>query len=642
MCGVTGIFNYREQQPVDRPLAARMKDALLHRGPDDEGAYFLDQAGVYLGHRRLSIIDLAAGQQPMSNEDGTVWIVFNGEIYNFRDLRSELESLGHCFKTRSDTETIIHAYEQWGFAAMARLNGMFGFAIWDESQRALVLARDPFGVKPLYYWDNGHSLAFGSEIKAILHHPAVERTIDFDSLSAFLTLTFVPSPKTAFAGIYKLPPGHALICTVEGVRLRRFYRITPEIAAHRSEEDLSEELRHKIAVAIKRQMVADVPIGAMLSGGVDSSTLATVMTEIAGQPIKTFTVGFAGDFKQNELETARVEAQRIGSQHTDLVVSSKDYLELLPRSIWHLEEPVATGSILAYYMICKLAREQVKVVLTGQGADEPFAGYPRHLGERYGAWYRVLPAVVRHGLVAPIIERLPRKERLKRAVRSLGIADPQKRMLSVYSTIDASLKQRLFRNGYLQRENGAISDAVRLWQSDVVDLDSLSQMLYVDARLSLPDNLLMYGDKMSMAVSLEARVPYLDLELMRFVESIPPGLKIKGRTQKYLLKKAVSKWISDDVINRRKIGFHTPVDDWFQRDLRSDFAERLLAPGSACTTYFRPETIREMLNDHQHRRQDYKRILFSLLTFEIWHDQFIRPARWAPKHEQMVALPLKP
>jgi len=626
MCGICGIYNYKTGEPAPERLIRAMVASIIHRGPDDNGFHFDGALG--LGLRRLSIIDLVGGKQPISNETGTVWIVSNGEIYNFQDLRRELEAFGHTFKTRSDTEVIVHAYEQWGLDALPRLNGMFGLALWDTAQRQLVLARDPFGVKPLYYWDDGRTLVFGSEIRAILCHPDVKREVDLEALDEFLTLTFVPSPRTAMAGIRKLLPGHALVCTVQGAQQHRFHRVIPQLLTERTEADLIDELRERIVMAVKRQMVADVPVGAMLSGGVDSSTVATIMTELSGGPIETFTVGFEGSFSQNELRPARAMAQRIGSQHHEVIISADEYADFLPRSIWYLEEPVATASTLAFYKVCQLARQHVKVVLTGQGADEPFAGYPRYLGERYSGLYRALPGAVRNGLIVPLVERLPRNERLKRAVRSLHVDDPLERMVAVYTILDAPLKHRLYRDGLMPEDRGRDCDAVRLWQSDVIGLDGLSQMLYVDARLSLADNLLMYGDKMAMAVSLEVRVPFLDLELMALVESIPPGLKIRGRTQKYILKKAVSKWVPSEVITRKKIGFATPVDEWFRRDLRAEIKDRLLAPGSACRAYFQPDTIRKMLDDHQIGRQDYKRALFSLLTFEIWHEQFIKPSRW--------------
>lgn len=627
MCGITGVFNYREKLPVDKSLLERMNRAIRHRGPDDDGSYFMDEAGVALGHRRLSIIDLDSGQQPMTNEDGKLWIVYNGEIYNFGELRKELESHGHVFRTDCDTETILHGWEQWGLDGLPRFNGMFAFALWDETERRLVLARDPFGIKPIYYWDDGSTLLFGSEIKAILEHPKVKRAVDIEGLDQFLTLTFVPSERTAFKGIKKLRPGFVLECDERGVRARRFYEVIPSMITGRSEADLIDELRDRIEAAVRRQMISDVPVGAMLSGGVDSTTIAALMTEITGEPIDTFTVGFSGDFDENELEFARITSRRIGSRHHDLEISAAEYDEFLPRSIWSLEEPVATASTLAFFKVCELAREHVKVVLTGQGADEPFAGYPRHLAERYGGLYRTIPRPVRDGLIAPLVRALPRNEQLKRAVRSHTISSAAERLLEVYTIFDSGLKARLYPGGRMSEAPANGCASIDLWQADVAELDSFTQMLYIDSRFSLSDNLLLYSDKMAMAVSLEARVPFLDLDLMKFVESLPPGLKVKGKTQKYLLKKAVSKWIPDDVIRRRKVGFSTPIDRWFRSELGATIRDRLLDPGSACAEYFNLAELERMLEDHRCGRQDYKRALFSLLTFELWHGQFIKPSR---------------
>ena len=627
MCGIAGVVNYQSGQPVNRGLAADMLDIIRHRGPDDEGTYFCDEGGAYLGHRRLSIIDLTTGHQPMTNEDGTVWTVFNDEIYNFSDLRKELLARGHKFETTSDTETILHGYEEWGLDVLPRLNGMFGLALWDERKRSLVLPRDPYGVKPVYYWDSGKTLVFGSEIKPLLLHPEIERKINPSSLTTFLSWTYVPSPMTVFEGIFKIPPGHALVCQKGATRLVRFYKSNPEPLEQRSEKAIVSELQDRIDAAVSRQMIADVPVGAMLSGGVDSSTVASLMTKHANRSIKTFTVGFEGDFEGNELEPAREMAASLDCDHHDVVVSMSEFYDFLPHSIWHLEEPIATASTLPYYMVCKLASEHVKVVLTGQGADEPFAGYPRHRGERFGMLYRVLPRWLRNGVIAPLVERLPRNEQAKRAVRALAISDPVDRFTHVYDTTDDKLRRRLLFDG-APCLPPALHDTIRLWQSDVVNWDGVAQMLYVDARMPLADNLLMYGDKMAMAVSLEARVPFLDLELMDYVERLPSKLKLGFGRQKHVLKEAVSKWIPAEVINRPKLGFATPLDRWFQGDLRHIIEERLLGTGSGCSQYFQLDTVRQMLDDHFHRRQDYKRPLFSLLTFEVWHELFITPARW--------------
>jgi asparagine synthase (glutamine-hydrolysing) len=623
MCGICGVCNYGMGEPVAQDIVASMTACLLHRGPDDEGFHFDREVG--LGMRRLSIIDLAGGAQPISNETGSVTTVFNGEIYNFQELTRDLESHGHAFKTRSDTEVLVHAYEQWGIDFLARLNGMFGLAVWDSERRRLVLARDPFGVKPLYYGDDGRSLIFGSEIRSICAHPSVQRSVDPVALDQYLALSFVPSPRTMFEGIRKLAPGHALVCSASGPTDYRYHRVIPETSGG-DERELVEQVRSAIEQAVRRQMVADVPVGALLSGGVDSSTVATLMSRLTDVPVDTFTVGFSGDFARNELEPARAVAAHLGTRHHEVEISAAGFAEFLPTSIWHLEEPISTSSTLPYYKLCELARQHVKVVLTGQGADEPFAGYPRYVGERYGSLYRALPQTLRQVALAPAIEALPRAHRMKRAVRSLGLEEPLERITKIYTLVHAPLRERLYRETVPAARS---LEAVAAWQSEVAHLDPLSQMLYVDARLSLPDNLLIYGDKLSMAVSLEARVPFLDLELMRLVESIPPGMKIRGRTTKHILKRAVREWLPSGVLARPKIAFETPVDGWFQDQLRGELEGRLLAPGAACGIYFEPKVLREIISDHRRRREDYSRLLFSLLTFEIWHELYIEPSSLA-------------
>ncbi len=621
MCGICGVYHYRHGEPVDQALVHEMTEVITHRGPDDDGFHFDRNLG--LGMRRLSIIDLAGGAQPIAGDSGAR-VVFNGEIYNFRELRSVLEAHGHYFRTHSDTEAIVRGFEQWGVSVLERLNGMFGIALWDEGHRTLMLARDPYGIKPLYYRDDGDSLVFGSEIRSILCSPGVRREIDENALDTYLTFTYVPSPDTAFAGIRKLPPGYALACTPEGCRLRRFYHAAPGQLDQRDEASLVEELQALIFAAVRRQMVADVPVGALLSGGVDSTAVATIMSEVSGQPIDTFTVGFTGGEGLNELDYARSTAGRIGSRQHDVVISAHEYADFLSQSVWHLEDLVATDSTLAYYKVCEMAKRTVKVVLSGQGADEPFAGYPRHLGERYGWALRRLPTSISRNVVTPIVNALPRNERVKRAVRSLGDVDVRRRMAAVWTIMDADEKRRLYA-GHFQPDVMA-HDPAAMWQADVQHLDGLSQMLYCDARLSLADNLLLYGDKMSMAVSLEARVPLLDLELMRFAESIPPELKIKGFTRKHILRKAVRRWVPDEVLKRKKIPFESPLDRWLRDDLVQHVSELLLAPDSACRTRFNESELRRLIGEHVRGREDNRRSLLALVVFELWHQQFIEPS----------------
>ena len=644
MCGICGIHHYRDGRPAEPARLAHMVQTMVHRGPDDSGLYVDGAAGI--GMRRLSIIDLAGGAQPIRNEDGRIRVVCNGEIYNFQELRRELEARGHVFRTRSDTEVIVHGYEEWGCELLGRLNGMFGLAVLDSRDGSLLIARDPFGIKPLYYRDVDGTLLFGSEIKAILAYPGVRREVDLYALDEYLDRTFVPSPLTAFKDIRKLPAGHALRCNKNGVSVSCYSSPAPAELLDEPEAVVVERLREAVEAAVKRQMVSDVPIGVMLSGGVDSTAVATIMTQASGQPIETFTVGFTGDFAENELEYARDTAKRLGANHHEVILSPDDFADFLPRSIWYLEEPIATTSTLAFHKVCELAHEHVKVVLTGQGADEPFAGYARHFGEYYGRYYRAIPGAVRRGLLEPALLRLPRNERMKRAARSLGEMDAKARHAAVYHTMDPALRSRLWQESVLPggsfaaasgagaRGAAAVPPMARpdaappAWMAQAAHLDDLSQMLFVDSRTSLPDNLLTYGDKMSMSVSLEARVPFLDLELMRLVESIPPRLKIRGRTQKYVLKKAVSSWVPRETIERKKIVFNTPVDQWFRDEWKDRTSEMLLGSGSACRQFFRPELLSRMLDEHVRGVHDHKRALFSLLTFELWHQQFIAPADW--------------
>lgn len=620
MCGICGIYSYKSDQEIDQNLQSSMLSAIRHRGPDDEGSF--NEQKIFLGMRRLSIIDLDGGHQPMSNEDDSIWIVFNGEIYNYKDLRAILSAKGHVFRTQSDTETVIHAYEEWGIEGFSRLNGMYGLALWDRRRKELVLARDPFGVKPLYYTDQQGSFVFGSEIKAILADPNVSRSVDLAALDQFLTFSFVPSPRTMFEGIKKVPPGYALCVTSEGSRQVRFYQpiiTTPKMSG----TEWLEALQDGIEKAIVRQMVADVPVGVMLSGGMDSATVAMLARKHSGQPIHSFTVGFSEDFEKDELALGRRSAELIGTTHHEVIISANDFMKFLPKAIWYLDEPIASPASLPTYWVSKLARDYVKVVLTGQGADEPFAGYPRHLGAYYGRWYRITPDFLRKGVISPLINRLPRIEKYRRAVRTLDIADPVTRLTQIYHIFESELKQRLYRPELLAEMDINFEPIVREWWNDVEHLSELNQMTYVDARFSLADNLLLYGDKMSMAASLEARVPFLDLDLMSLVEGMPAKYKIHGRTQKYLLKKAVAKWLPPEIIYRKKIGFVTPVDQWFGGELRGYLSDLLLWQGSGCSLFFNMKELEKMINDHTNKQRDYQRHLFSLMTFELWYQTFI-------------------
>jgi asparagine synthase (glutamine-hydrolysing) len=621
MCGIAGWYGSPGVRD-GRALLTSMLSSLVHRGPDDEGQYL--EGPIALGSRRLSIIDVQGGHQPISNEDRTVWVVLNGEIYNFRELRHELELKGHAFATRTDTEVIVHAYEEWGDDCVTRLNGIFGVAVWDARRRRLLLARDHFGVKPLYYHDDGRRLSWASEIKALLADAATPRRVDLEALDLYLTFRFVPSPRTMFQHIHKLAPGHRLVKDDNGCRVERYSPIGTLSDDRLSEADWIVILQERLEAAVERQMMSDVPIGALLSGGVDSGVVVAIMSKLTDRPVRTFTVGFKGDDDINEVDEARRTAALFGTQHEQVLLSSVDYQQMLQKAIWHLDEPIATMSALAMYSVCKLAREHVTVVLTGQGVDEPLAGYARHFGERYSGLYRRLWPPLRNHLVRPVVERLPRSERLKRAVRSLGTEDVTDRFAQVYAVFSESMKAALWQPGMVGRHsNQRVRDVIDYWRRGVEDLDPLVQMSYVDVRLSLSDDLLTYGDKMSMAASIEARVPFLDVDYMRAAESLPAGLRISGKTHKYIHKKAIAKWLPPEVIGRRKRGFDTPMDSWFRSQLSGYVRTTLLSRDAACPTYFRPEAIETLLSEHISGRQNHQRQLFSLLTFELWHRQFI-------------------
>ncbi len=619
MCGICGIFHYGRDAGVSRPLVQAMATSLRHRGPDDEGLHLDGPIG--LGFRRLAIIDLETGHQPLANEDGSRWVILNGEIYNYRELRSQLEKAGHRFRTRSDTETIVHGHEEWGREVTNHLNGIFGFAVWDAASRALLLARDHLGVKPVYWYDDGERLLFASEIKAILQDESVPRELDPEALRIFLALGFVPSPHTLFKGIRKLPPGHRLHVDATGPRLERYWHTVPQIGRLRDEE-ATEEYSRRFRLAVERQMVCDVPVGSLLSGGVDSAMVTAVMRQQSPYPITTFSVGFQEEGDWNELDEAAESARLLGTQHQELRISSQEYVDFFPESLWHLEEPVLSQSTFAFYFLTKLARQSVKVVLTGLGADEPLAGYERYRGERLAGslgWLAGSPVSRR------LVAALPRAEKLRRAAQALGERDPLQRFARIHALFSPAETQGLLRPDVA----AALADfdplaPLRAWQRDVQHLDGLSQLLYIDTRLSLPDDLLFYGDKLAMANSLEARVPILDYELVEFVETLPPGLKLRGLTGKYVHKQAARRWLPDSIIRRRKKGFATPVDLWFQSELDGFVRDTLLGPGSACREHFEPAALETLLAEHRERRRDHRRRIFALLSFELWQRRFLR------------------
>lgn len=624
MCGICGIFDLRGN-PINRDTLAKMNSVIQHRGPDGDGVFVDCEVG--LGHRRLSIIDVAGGAQPIGNENGSLQVVFNGEIYNFIELRKELEAFGHVFKTKSDTEVIVHAYEQWGADCVKRFNGMFAFAIWDARNREVFLARDHLGIKPLYYVQIANRLLFSSEIKALLRDPDCPREVDLEALAELFTFRCVPSPKTLFKGIFKLPPGHTMRVTRNGPTVNRFWTWIPELRKRWREEELIEEYQRLLEDAVRIQLRSDVPLGLFLSSGVDSGALLAIMSKYSLGPVQSFTIGFEQGEKTNEIEDAAEVARRYGAEHRSLMVQPEDYAGYFERYMHDLEEPVGHEAAPAFYFVSKITSQRVKVALTGQGADEPWAGYDRYKGIKLSSIYGRLPRLITNDL-AHLLARMPgRMERLKRGLVSLGEPDMLTRFTKVYSFFNADMKAHLYRGDLKERFEAdayGTKEALRRLQADVQHLDPLTQMLYVDTRASLPDDLLMVGDKTAMANSLEVRVPFLDYRLIEFIESLPPALKLSGLTGKYLHKRALRKWLPKDVIYRRKKGFDNPLGDWLRTSMRPLVEDCLLGPDSSMPRYFNQAYIRKILELDRQGKEPYTRQIYLLISLELWHRAFLR------------------
>jgi asparagine synthase (glutamine-hydrolysing) len=620
MCGICGVYNARSKEPVPQALIERMAGVISHRGPDDSGVHLDGPVG--LGIVRLSIIDLSSGHQPISNETGDIWVVFNGEIWNYKALRQELTEKGHHFCTNSDTETIVHAYEEYGLACFAHLHGMFGFAIWDSSRKRLLMARDRIGKKPLYYTSVDGNLIFASEIKSLLYHPKVKREADVQALADYLSVRYVPAPATLFANIYKVRPGHWLLCENDIIREGCYWDYTFSKTEHRPEEEYIQGIRQHIYRAVEERMIADVPVGTILSGGVDSSIVTGVMSKLTNHPVKTFSVGFDHP-AYSELPYAKLVADHFGTDHYELVVKSSDLTKYWPLLTWHRDEPVSEPSDLGVYLISKLARQHVKVVLSGEGGDELFAGYPKYVVDWLAGYYHLLPALVRDQVITRLLDRLPyRMRKLKTAARNLSQPTPG-RWMNWFGIFNGKLRDDLLSDSTKSRIDSDASRAFRLLLAKNPQRDDLSSMLYLDTKIWLPDNLLMKGDKMTMAASLEARMPLLDYKLIEYAASIPSGIKIKGLKAKYLLKRAFADFLPETILTRKKMGFNVPIDVWFhgaQRDLISQllFSERARTRGFLNNAF-----VAKLLDDHLAGRTNYGNQLFILASLELWFRVFI-------------------
>ncbi len=626
MCGIVGTAQANGHRLYAVEDVRRMADAIVHRGPDDAG--FHDGGEAILGMRRLSIIDLEGGQQPIHNEDRTVWVVCNGEIYNFQKLRRTLQEQGHRFSTRSDTEVLVHLYEEYGDEFLSHLEGMFGLALWDERRKRLLLARDRLGIKPLYFWDHDSGLAFSSEIKAFLKLPAFTASVDIDALQDYLAIGYAVSPHTIFAGVSKLPPASLLVWQNGESTLRRYWAPPAQTDTTRTVADWVETVRLELERAVADHMVSDVPLGAFLSGGIDSSAVATLMAKHSGSALNTYSIGYGGggvaDY-YNELPYARVVSEQLESNHREIEVQP-DVARLLPKLVWHLEEPISDSAITTTFLVSELAAESVKVILSGVGGDELFAGYNRYLGGHYGRRYSRIPAWCRRRIMPKLASVLPsgRQNRLmdiarytKRFIEAneLGWREQYKVYVSLAET---DVLRRLGNGG-----SACSPDNFDKILADEESKDELLRLLRIDWQTQLSEDLLLLTDKMSMACSLECRVPFLDHRLVELAASIPADVKLPDGRLKGLLKDSLRDVLPANIINRRKRGFGAPVGAWFKRELAPLRAELLARESVTRRGFLNPDVVADLCAEHDANRNDYTDLILVLMNLEIWSRLFL-------------------
>ncbi len=625
MCGIAGFITKDHEVRKDERqiILDKMCKVITHRGPDEQGTAIEGRAA--LGMRRLSIIDLKGGQQPIYNESGSKFIVFNGEIYNFRELKTELESLGYTFKTNSDTETIIHAYEEFGTECLEKLRGMFAFAIWDKENESLFMARDRVGKKPLFFSliENGN-FVFGSELKCLQAHGEITNEIDYSALDAFLTFGYVPEDFCIFRGVQKLKPGHFLTFKDGRVTTNQYWDFKYDIIAEpKDEADYINELRKKIREAVEVRLISEVPLGAFLSGGVDSSAVVGMMSQILDKPVKTFSIGFNED-TYNELKYARIAAKHFKTEHHEFIVTP-DLVSEIDELVWHFDEPFADSSALPTYMVSKMAREFVTVVLSGDGGDELFAGYSRYVIDKKRSGLERLPKTIRSGLLQPLSEALPEKAKGKNFLYNTSL-DAIGRYIDSISQF-GKLKKRAFYTDKFRSNLEGCKSAERIYQSiarSVSTGNPIDNLLYLDSKTYLPGDILTKVDRMSMAASLEARVPLLDQDLIDFVtQRIPTSFKLKGLETKHIFKLALKGMVPDEILHREKQGFGVPIKDWINSELRDEIRDTLLDSRTIGRGYFDFKYIRSLLEEHHNNRRDHSSQLWVLFMLERWHREFV-------------------
>lgn len=629
MCGICGVFNFDPAEPVDPAEIREMAATIVHRGPDEDGFYVNRNVGM--GMRRLSIIDLTDGRQPISNEDKTVHVIYNGEIYNYRELRADLVRAGHRFRSHVDTEVIAHAYEEYGDGFVDRLNGMFAFALWDERRRLLLLVRDRIGIKPLYYYADSRRLGFSSELRALLATNYLERRIDPRALDCLLNLEYVPAPLTILQGVQKLPAGCLLRVTPQGAGLQQYWDVDYGRITDRTSAELEEGLLERLQRAVSRQLVSDVPLGAFLSGGIDSSLVVALMCQTAPTKVKTFSIGFpaAG---YDERDHARAVARHLGTDHHEIAVDPNDR-NLIKRAILSLDEPLADASIVPTLLVSKLAREHVKVALSGDGGDELFAGYDSYRADRAAQLYSSVPGLVRGWLIEPVIRRLPQTSRRLGAINSAkgllkGLEQPlwleHARWLTYLSAVE---RAHLYTPEFVEQLDGHdCHTSIRQHLAACATSDRLGRQLYADLKTYLVDDVLAKVDRMSMAVSLEVRPPLLDHEVVEYVATIPSGMKLGSHWRsKYILKQIARRFLPDAIVNRRKSGFSMPVKNWLRRELKPMLLD-VIESGSLNRhgQFFTEPYIRRLVVEHDTMRANHSHVLWTLLVLGLWCDEYLR------------------
>ncbi len=622
MCGICGIVEFGRQSDIPRDIVHRMNQTMIHRGPDDGGVFV--GPGVGLGHRRLSIIDLAGGHQPMSNEDGTIWVLLNGEIYNYPELRAELLQRGHKFATKSDTEAIVHLYEDLGEGCFAKLRGMFSIAIWDSRCRKLVLARDRVGKKPLFYAADRERILFGSELKALLAGDSLSRKMDEQALSDYFSFGYIPAPKTIYRSVRKVMPGHYLVAAADGTRETCYWDLSFANVRQQSEEEWGEQLRHEICEATRVRLMSDVPLGAFLSGGIDSSSVVAMMSHLMKRAVTTCSIGFQEE-KYNESEYARQVSTLFSTEHHEEIVEP-NAMDIVDKLAWHYDEPFADSSAIPTYYVSKIARSQVTVALGGDGGDESFAGYRRYKLDYYENRLRShVPAALRRGLFGPLgrwypaMAWAPRIFRAKATFESLS-RSPLEGYFNSISYFRPNDKARLFTADF-RKQLGAYDslDLFRHYYDQADTEDPLSKIQYVDIKTYLTDDILTKVDRASMAVSLEVRAPLLDHKLLEFAASMPSSLKLRNGTGKYILKKSLEPVLPRNILYRPKQGFAIPLDVWFRRELK-ELAESIIVKTE--DGILDRNFLTKIWNQHQKSLYDRSALLWSVLMFRKWRQTF--------------------